>query len=60
MWVYDVGLLSQSYLAFSAVDMYDQDRIERVVNGEIVSESESDNPEVYTTVLTLSACLEEI
>ena len=40
-------LLEQSYQAFQAVDtdMYEQDQIARIVNGEIVSESESDDPE---------------
>lgn len=42
-------LVEQSYQAFVATktDMYDQDRIARSVNGEIVSESESDDPETY-------------
>ena len=42
-------LLRQSYLAFCAAerDVYDQSRIARVFNGEIVSESESDSPEAY-------------
>ena len=46
----EVGLLTQSYLAFVGVDSYDQDRIARAVNGEIVSKSDSLNPEAYTTV----------
>ena len=42
-------LVEQSFQAFVAAetDMYDQDRIVRSVNGEIVSESESDDPESY-------------
>ena len=45
-------LLKQSYLAFCAAegDMYDQDRTARIVNGEVVSESESDNPEEYSAI----------
>lgn len=43
----ELSLLRMSYLAFCAAegDVYDQDRIARAVNGEIVSESESENPE---------------
>ena len=46
-------LLEQSYQAFHAVDtdMYEQDQIARIVNGEIVSESESDDPEKYVGLL---------
>ena len=42
-------LVEQSFQAFVAIetDMYDQNRIVRSVNGEIVSESESDDPESY-------------
>ena len=42
-------LLEQSYQAFLAVetDMYEQERTARSVNGEVVSESESDDPESY-------------
>ena len=47
----EVDLLTQSYLAFCSVDSYDQGRIARAVNEEIVSESESDNPEAYTNLL---------
>ena len=45
----DKYLLKQSYLAFCSAkeDAYDQDRTVRIVNGEIVSESESDSPETY-------------
>ena len=41
--------VEQSFQAFTAgkTDMYDQNRIVRSVNGEIVSESESDDPESY-------------
>ena len=45
-----VDLLTQSYLAFFAVDSYDQERMARAVNGEVVSESESDDPEAYTAL----------
>jgi len=40
-----------SYLAFSAAeeDTNEQNRIARAVNGEIVSESESDSPEAYVS-----------
>ena len=43
-------LVKQSHLAYLAAeeDTYEQDRIARSVNGEIVSESESDDPESYT------------
>ena len=42
-------LLEQFYQAYFAVekDMYDQDRIARCINEEVVSESESDDPESY-------------
>ena len=42
-------LLEQSYQAYLAVekDMYDQDRIARCINEEVVSESESGDPESY-------------
>ena len=48
----ELSLLRMSYLAFCAAegDVYDQDRIARAVNGEIVSESESENPEAYMSV----------
>ena len=48
----EVSLLRQSYQAFCAAeeDVYEQERTARAVNGEIVSESESDTPESYTTV----------
>ena len=47
-----MGLLKVSYLAFSAAeeDTNEQNRIARAVNGEIVSESESDRPEAYVGV----------
>ena len=56
--VYDLdqkegSLLTQSHLAFCAVHSYDQDRIARAVSEEIVSESESDNPEDYTALSDL-------
>jgi len=42
----EMGLLKVSYLAFSAAEenTNEQNRIARAVNGEIVSESESDSP----------------
>jgi len=42
-------LLKQSYQAFHAAetDMHEQEHIARIVNGDIVSESESDDPEKY-------------
>ncbi len=45
----EMCLLKQSYLAYCSVesDMYDQDRTARAINGEVVSESESDTPEAY-------------
>ena len=45
----ELRLIEQSYQAFLAAetDMYDQDHIARSVNGEVVSESESDDPESY-------------
>lgn len=48
----EMGLLKVSYLAFSAAeeDTNEQNRIARAVNGEIVSESESDSPEAYVSV----------
>lgn len=48
----ELALLQQSYQAFSAaeVDGYDQDQIARAINGEVVSESESDTPEAYTNI----------
>ena len=47
-----VSLLNQLYLAFCAAesDAYDQKCTERIVNGEVVSESESDNPEAYSAI----------
>ena len=47
----EVDLLTQSYLAFCSVDLYNQNRIARAVNDEIASKSESDNPEAYTNLL---------
>ena len=48
----EMSLLNHSYLAFCAaeVEAYDQNRIARAVNGEVVSESESDSPEAYVGV----------
>ena len=48
----ELQLTSQSYDAYLAGrnEGYEQDRIARGVNGEIVSESESDDPEEYTRV----------
>lgn len=39
-------------MAFCAAesDAYDQKRTERIVNGEVVSESESDSPEAYSAI----------
>ena len=46
-------LCKQSFLAFLAAegDAYDQDRTARAVNGQIVSESESDDPDSYVVVI---------
>lgn len=51
----EMRLLRQSNLAFCAAegDAYDEDRIARAVNGEIVSASESDSLEAYTNVTEL-------
>ena len=48
----EIHLVNHSYHAFCAAeaDNYDQDWIARVVNGEVVSESESDNPESYAAI----------
>lgn len=48
----DVELLHQSFAAYSTIEdnQYEQDRVARVVNGDIVSESESDDPEEYVGV----------
>ena len=59
----DKCLLKQSYLAFCSAkeDAYDQDRTARIVNREIVSESESDSPETYAnTTDPLSATRKEL
>ena len=59
----EVLLLKQSYMAFCAAegDAYSQERVARVVNGEIVSESESDSPDAYASVLDpLSAAGKEL
>ena len=45
----EVNLIKQSFQAFCA-DEYDQERVARAINGDIVSESESDTPEAYTNV----------
>lgn len=49
----EMSLLKHSYLSFCAAenDGYDQNRIARALNGEVVSESETDNPEAYASVL---------
>ena len=41
-------LLHQSYVAYSVVkdDEYEQEQIARIVNGEIVSESDSDDLDI--------------
>lgn len=48
----EVILLKQSYQAFCAAeeDMYEQELTASVVNGEVVSESESDLPEMYADI----------
>ena len=53
-----MSLLKVFYLAFSTAewDVYDQNRIARAVNGEIVSESESDCPEAYVGVSDPLSC----
>ena len=45
-------LVRQSFAAYSVTEdhQYEQNRIARVINGEIVSESESDDPEAYVGV----------
>ena len=45
--------LRQSYLAFHTAEgeAYGQKRVERIVNGEVVSESESDSPESYANII---------
>ena len=45
-------LLHQSYAAYSIIeeDEYEQSRMARIVNGEIVSESDSDDPESYVGI----------
>lgn len=47
-----LNLINQSKEAFSAArnDAYELERTARIVNGCIVSESESDNPEQYTNI----------
>ena len=45
-----MDLLTQSYLAFCAVDSDDQERMARAGNGEVVSESKSDDHEAYTAL----------
>ena len=48
----DMELVCQSFAAYSVTEdhQYEQNRIARVINGEIVSESESDDPEAYVGV----------
>ena len=45
----DLQLTSQSYDAFLAArsEGYEQDQVARAVNGEIISESELNNPKEY-------------
>ena len=48
--VVECNLVKQSrdaYLAFEKIDLPDQRRLQAVINGEIVSESESDHPDDY-------------
>ena len=59
----DKCLLKQSYLAFCSAkeDAYDQGHTTRIVNGEVVSESEADSPETYAnTTDPLSATEKEL
>lgn len=42
----EMHLIQQSYLC-GGEEVYEQNRTARAVNGEVVSESESDDPEVY-------------
>ena len=48
----EMQLTSQSYSAFCVTgdEMYEQERIARAVNGEVVSDSESDDPEEFAGV----------
>ena len=48
----EVSLISESYEAYvaSLSDAYDTERAARALNGDIVTESESDDPEDYTGV----------
>ena len=50
-------LVRQSYYAFSAIEeqAYEQNHTARTLNGEIVSESESDDPNVYLGVTDASS-----
>ena len=49
-----VQLLQESYMAYKCVHndtcSYEQDRTARSLNGEIISDSESDNPECYVGI----------
>lgn len=50
----EVQLLQESYMAYKCVHndtcSYEQDRTARSLNGEIVSDSQSDNPECYVGI----------
>ena len=51
---YEVQLLQESYMAYKCVHndtcIYEQDRTAWSLNGEIVSDSESDDPECYVGI----------
>ena len=49
---HQISLINQSKKAFTAAhnDAYELERTARIVNGCVVSESESDNPEQYTNL----------
>ena len=47
----EVSLIEQSYSAFKSDEeqyAYSREKMERLVNGEIVTDSESDNPDLYS------------
>ncbi len=48
----EVNLIEQSYFAFKSDEeqyAYDRKLVERLVNGDVVTDSESDNPDVYNS-----------
>lgn len=55
LFSFNEKLLKQSKIAFESAerDGYEQDRITRVLNSEVVTESESDDPDSYCGVTNI-------